>query len=99
MAKYYHGNERDEILSEEQIRAQYEEWKADGTITPDESGYEDFDHYLELCMWYNNGDLTPLRKYISDLRLYRLPCLADDPEEKEALESYIKELEAYESEV
>lgn len=97
MAKYYHVNETDEIISEDQLRAQYEAWKADGTIDPHEAGYEDFARYLELCMWYNDGELTPLRKYYQQIKARWY--LEDDPEEKDSLGQYLEKLRAYESEV
>lgn len=52
----YFKNEEGELLTLENIRQTYNELKADGDL----QDYEDFNYYLQACMYYNNGTLTEL---------------------------------------
>ena len=45
----------DEILTEDELRKEYEELKRNG-----ETEAEDFKTYMSNCMYYNNGSLEPL---------------------------------------
>ena len=49
--KYYHNNETDVIESLDTVRADYE-------LFGDE--YDTFDEFLNACMTWNNGALTPV---------------------------------------
>ena len=98
MAKYYHDCETDEIISLEDLHNAWEEFREDGTFSPEEIEiYADFNYYAEACMYYNNGTLTPLRKYIENVRTNS--SYLEDPDEIEEVNRYISKLEAYESEV
>lgn len=95
--KYYHCSETDRIVSEERLRSEWEQGKAEGWIVPDETGYDSFTDYLECCMYYNNGTLTPVRTYIEELRnrlRYEL-----DSYERESIENEITIMTKLESEV
>ena len=93
---YYWNNETDAIETTKTIRESYEEFRND---------WETFDEYLNGCMWWNNGALTPLRDYITNLkhrrdRIERL--MSNDTEylemyddEYTALTALIAELETY----
>lgn len=98
--KYYHSNEWDEVLSIDRVREIFEELKSEGYLTD-----ESFEYYLEGCMEWNNGDLTPLPQYIGELK-YRLRKVLswmrsdmgyreDLEEEAETLTAQIVELEKY----
>ena len=52
MERYYHNNETDTIESIDTIRTDYYDLFGDD--------YETFDDYIEACMTYNNGALTPV---------------------------------------
>ena len=69
--KYYHVNETDEIISADTLRSDYYE-----TF---ENDYQTFGDYLNACMWYNNGELTPIEKKLDDVKreLTRKLALAD----------------------
>lgn len=54
MNKYYNVDQ-DEVITEDEIRASYEELKRSGDIDP--AIYDTFDYYLEACMTRNNGSL------------------------------------------
>lgn len=98
MAKFYHDNETDEIVSLDKLRYDWERFMQDGTFSADEREvYSDFVYYFEACMYYNNGSLTPLRQYIHKLRS-ELSAI-DDPTEIIAMSDRIMELTRYESEV
>lgn len=95
MPRYY-SNEQDTVLSLETIRECYNEFKDE---------YDSFSDYLSSCMWWNNGDLTPLPDHITTLRrqLNGFKTFADmDSEyigayadEIEELTARIAELETY----
>ena len=95
MPRYY-SNEQDTVLSLETIRECYNEFKDE---------YDSFSDYLSGCMWWNNGDLTPLSDHITTLRrrLNGFKTFADmDSEyigayadEIEELTARIAELETY----
>ena len=95
--KYYHCCETDRILSEDDLRSIWEQGKAEGWIVPGETGSDSFPDYLECCMYYNNGSLTPLRTYIEEVRNLLRYELDDD--ERKAIEAQIEELTKLESEV
>ena len=52
MEKYYHNNETDVIESLDTIRTDYYDMFGED--------YETFDEYLNACMTWNNGALTPV---------------------------------------
>ena len=62
MSKYFHSNEWDDVVSIERVRREYDAFQLDGYYLD-----EPFEYYLENCMSWNNGDLTPLRDYIESL--------------------------------
>lgn len=95
--KYYHCCETDRVLSEDDLRSEWEQGKTEGWIVPGETGSDSFPDYLECCMYYNNGSLTPLRTYIEELRnmlRYEL-----DSDERESIETEITIMTKLESEV
>lgn len=55
MKKYY-NIDNDTIYTEQQIRSDYNEMIADGTL--DSDIYSDFEYYLMSCMTENNGSLV-----------------------------------------
>ena len=59
MAGYYHSCEWDEVLSSDDVRSLWEQFRNDG---------ETYDEFLNACMSWNNGDLTPLTDYVNGLR-------------------------------
>lgn len=63
MMKYYYCNEDDRVLSREDLRLEFESFQSEG-------GYEGetFSDYLEGCMWWNNGALTPLLNHVDNLK-------------------------------
>lgn len=69
--KYYHVNETDEIISTDTLRTDYYDVFA--------NDYDTFDDYVKACMWYNNGELTPVEKKLDDVKreLNRKLALAD----------------------
>ena len=69
--KYYHVNETDEIISTDTLRSDYYE-----TF---ENDYQTFDDYVKACMWYNNGELTPVEDKLTQIKreLNRTLSLAD----------------------
>lgn len=93
---YYWNNEMDVVESTRTIRESYEEFCNDG---------QSFDEYLTGCMWWNNGALTPLRDYITTLKLRRnrierlmsndIEYLEMYDDEYTALTALIAELETY----
>lgn len=97
MSKYYHCCETDRVLSEDDLRSEWEQGKTEGWIVPGETGYDSFPDYLECCMYYNNGTLTPVRMYIEEVRDLLRYELDDD--ERKAIEAQIEELTKLESEV
>lgn len=58
--KYYHVNETDEIISTDTLRSDYYETFADD--------YQTFDDYVKACMWYNNGELTPVEDKLTAVK-------------------------------
>lgn len=96
--KYYHSCEMDKVLSEDELHSMWEQGKAEGWIVPCETGYDSFPRYLEACMYYNNGDLTPLHTHIEELRNLLRYEEYDDDERKE-IEDEIERLTKLESEV
>lgn len=58
MTAYYHETETDTIVSVDTIRQEFEQFKAEGVECWDLE--QPFEHYLECCMYYNNGSLIPV---------------------------------------
>ena len=58
MTTYYHEIETDTIVSVDTIRQEYDRFIAEGVEYWDLS--QPFEHYLECCMYYNNGSLIPV---------------------------------------
>lgn len=99
MSKYFHSNEMDEVVSLDRIRSEFEQFQSEGEYLD-----EPFDYYLEGCMYWNNGDLTPLTEYSDHLkrRLHQVLTFIRDECEREyyedeidTLTAQIKELEQY----
>ena len=57
-ARVFYDNDREIIVSIEELRRDYLEFIADGTLQKSE--YPDFTYYLSACMDYNNGSLTEI---------------------------------------
>lgn len=60
MERYYHNNETDVIEELDVIRSDYYEVFGDD--------YETFDDYLNACMTWNNGALTPVSVRLADVK-------------------------------
>lgn len=54
MRKFYNVD-RDEVITEDELRESYKELKRSGDIDPEI--YDKFEYYLEACMTRNNGSL------------------------------------------
>ena len=61
--RYFYSNEQDRILSLDEIREEFEEFQQEGYYTD-----EPFQYYLQNCMYWNNGDLTPIIDRYDSLR-------------------------------
>lgn len=87
--KYYHCNETDEVISLDRVREEFDQFQSEGYY-PDDS----FDTYLEGCMYWNNGELTPLTEYSDNLkrRLRKLLTFIRDDCEREYYEDEINDL-------
>ena len=101
--KYYHSNEWDEVVTIDRVRSEFEQFQSEGYYLD-----ESFDYYLEGCMEWNNGDLTPLAQYVDELK-HRLRKVIrwmnddagnreDYEDEMETLTAIITELEQYKEE-
>ena len=98
--KYYHSNEWDTVISIDRVRSEFLQFQAEGYYLD-----EPFDYYLEGCMAYNNGDLTPLPEYIAGLKrklrkvltFIRDECAPEYFEDINELSARIAELERYDS--
>ena len=60
---YYYCNEDDTIVSTDVIRSEFEGFQREGMYLG-----ETFSDYLEGCMWFNNGALTPLLDHANHIR-------------------------------
>ena len=60
MERYYHNNETDVIEELDIIRSDYYDVFGDD--------YETFDDYLNACMTWNNGALTPVSVRLADVK-------------------------------
>lgn len=60
MERYYHNNETDVIEELDVIRSDYYDVFGDD--------YETFDDYLNACMAWNNGALTPVSVRLADVK-------------------------------
>ena len=82
MEKYYHNNETDVIEELDTIRSDYYEVFG--------QDYDTFDDYLNACMTWNNGALTPVSVRLQDVKreLNRKLMLAN----KYGYEEYADEL-------
>lgn len=61
---YYYCNETDDVVSTDDMRKIYESERASGNSFMMDS----FESFMECCMWYNNGELTPLADHVTALR-------------------------------
>ena len=95
---YYHCVEDDRILSTNELLAEFEQFRSEGSYLD-----ESFADYLTGCMWYNNGSLTPLLNHIDNLRrdLARVESRndPDDADWLDTLRGQIAECERYYLEV
>lgn len=68
---FYHVNETDEVISTAELFSDY--------YIPFGGDHETFSDYLNACMWYNDGELTPVEKKLDDVKreLNRKLALAD----------------------
>ena len=87
--KYYHCNETDEVISLARVREEFDQFQLEGYYLDDS-----FDTYLEGCMYWNNGELTPLTEYSDNLkrRLRKLLIFIRDDCEREYYEDEINDL-------
>ena len=95
---YYFCNEDDRILSTEELRQEFEQFRSEGSYLDDSFG-----DYLDGCQWYNNGALTPLLDHLTHLRreLARVKSY-DDPDNDDwvaTLSAQVAECEKYYLEV
>lgn len=69
--KYYHVNETDAVISIDTLKRDYYDVFGED--------YETFDDYLNACMYYNNGELTPIEDKLTQIKreLNRKLALAD----------------------
>lgn len=91
MTAYYHEVETDTIVSVDTIREEYERFKAEGVEYWDMS--QPFEHYLEGCMYYNNGSLIPVDYELKRVknRINRIYAMCRNSK-TESLEYYDDEL-------
>ena len=83
--KYYFENETQSVVSEDRIKAEYEEFGQD---------YDTFSDYLSACMYWNNGTLTPIHEKIN--AIYRQINITSDAEEAEELVEFLQRLRLFE---
>lgn len=57
--RYYFENESQSVISEAEIKANFEEFKDE---------YETYSDYYSACMWWNNGSLTPIEEKIDSVK-------------------------------
>ena len=92
MSTYYYSTEWGDVVTLDRVRSEFETFQSEGYYLD-----ESFDCYLEGCMWYNNGDLTPLSDYIDGLK-HRLRTAVrfahTDPKNREDYDDDIAELTA-----
>lgn len=93
MSKYFHSNEMDTVVSIDRIRSEFDEFQAEGSYLD-----ESFDEYLTGCMYWNNGDLTPLPTYINRLKDKLRHYIHSDPDAVAELTAEIADLEKYKEE-
>lgn len=63
MMSYYYCNEDDTILSTAELMQEFNMLRSDGFYLD-----YSFDDYLQGCMWFNNGALTPLMNHLDNLK-------------------------------
>lgn len=91
MTAYYHEIETDTIVSVDTIREEFERFKAEGVEYWDMD--QPFEHYLECCMYYNNGSLVPVDYELKRVknRINRIYAMCRNSK-TESLEYYDDEL-------
>lgn len=57
--RYYFVNETQSVISETDIKRNYEEFKSE---------YESYSDYYSACMYWNNGELTPIEEKIASVK-------------------------------
>ena len=57
--RYYFMNETQSVVSETDIKRNYEEFKSE---------YESYSDYHSKCMYWNNGELTPIEEKIASVK-------------------------------
>lgn len=57
---WYYDTNAGEAVSLDQLRADYEQFKAESP--EDYARYPDFDYYMNACMVRNNGSLAPIHE-------------------------------------
>lgn len=55
MKRYYYSNEQSKIVSIDEVKQEFTQFQLEGEYTD-----ISFEYYLQGCMYYNNGDLTPV---------------------------------------
>ena len=91
MKNLYYCNEDDRVLSREDLRLEFDSFQAEGEYV-----VETFSDYLEGCMWYNNGALTPLLNHIDNLKrkLSRVRSYGD-PDNDDWIDSLSAQIDEY----